>query len=1005
MRPVFALLSLLVAGLPFLASTSEAAPADKSRRDRAAASESQRLLSSRPTPPLDGPVAPPLLRASRRDLVPLVAGPAGDLGTVALPSVQGEASMAAGGLQVVAGYNDFRAADFSGVLYSADGGNTFVDGGQLPPAPGTAVLGDPALAVWTPPVGPRVFYYVSLFENAFGDETLCLHRSFDGGATWAGPFEIPPATFAPPAFADRPAIDVDPETGRLLVSWTQFNAPGRIQLTYSDDADAGLPPTWAPAIVVASRAYDGIATTVAADPNSDRVYIVWEAYPFGYFGNVVSFASSASNGALWGAPTDITPVWSHHLCPYGFDRWLWSVSGSSVAVNPADGGIEVVYAASVDGTPANDFGDIYYLRSTNGGLTWTLPVALNVFPTMDRPQAFPAVAASSDGRIDVYWYDQSIGSGVSDLTDLFYCFSSDFAATWSSPVPVTSSPFPCESGNNFSAPHQGDYIDAHSGSPARVAFTWMAPPSPLTTGADGMVFTNAAPAQAAPLRVRPGTVVVDDRGCGLDDGILVANESADLTIPLESIGRGLTTGISATLSALTPGISVQPGARSYPAIPSGGSAVSTDVYRIGLDAGYPCGTPARFRLDISATGVSPTFVEFELPTGLVSGATLLLSQNFDAVAPPALPAGWISVTAAGAPNPWVTTAVGPSSPPNAAFAADVGFTSFTRLFSPAVAVPAGTNYVEVTFDTNYDLETYDDRFGFDGASLEYQLDGAGGSHFASGDAVEFDQRYTHNLARSSGTAGDRSGWSGSSLGYRSVRVRIPGLAGHTLQPRFDLTCDETVGATGQWVDNVKIVAYTLDCGPCNPTPVLVSRFEARSLRDAVLLFWRVEASGSFTGWNLYRSSAEEGPFTRLNAEPIAMVQAGEFRFVDAEPSSGSAYYRLAVIQEDGAESVVQTLRFTPAAVTFSAHLAGPNPVFGGTRLRYSVPERTSVRIELFSVTGQRVRTLLDRVMDPGTYTAEIDLARSSASLGAGVYLVRVTAGQSSRTLRLVALEE
>src|SRR5262249_42744072 len=149
----------------------------------------------------------------------------------------------------------------------------------------------------------------------------------------------------------------------------------------------------------------------------------WMTFPGGL--RDIAFMRSVDNGTTWPAPTDIGPTFFAHQCPYGFDRWLWSFSGNSIAYNPTDGGIEMVYAASVNGTPTADYGDIFYRRSINAGATWSPAVPLNVFPGADRPQANPCVAVASNGRIDVAWYDQSPGSGLSDYTDLVYCFSND----------------------------------------------------------------------------------------------------------------------------------------------------------------------------------------------------------------------------------------------------------------------------------------------------------------------------------------------------------------------------------------------------------------------------------------------------------------------------------------------------------------------------------------------------------------------------------------------------
>jgi hypothetical protein len=81
-----------------------------------------------------------------------------------------------------------------------------------------------------------------------------------------------------------------------------------------------------------------------------------------------------------------------------------------------------------------------------------------------------------------------------------------------------------------------------------------------------------------------------------------------------------------------------------------------------------------------------------------------------------------------------------------------------------------------------------------------------------------------------------------------------------------------------------------------------------------------------------------------------------------------------------------------------------NPVRGEGMLRYALPDRRAVRIEVFGVNGQRVRTLVNRVDGPGSYSVPFRVHDSGSNLGAGVYLVRITAGSERRSLRVVALD-
>jgi hypothetical protein len=246
------------------------------------------------------------------------------------------------------------------------------------------------------------------------------------------------------------------------------------------------------------------------------------------------------------------------------------------------------------------------------------------------------------------------------------------------------------------------------------------------------------------------------------------------------------------------------------------------VYQIQLDNAFPCGDSVVLTLTLSATGTTSIFQTITLVSGVITGSTVLLSENFDAVLPPALPTGWSSVNGCMtcSPNDWTTTATNFLSAPNAAFVPDAVFTSFGRLYGPIVAVPADAQYVDVEFDARWDLEAQDARTAFDAFSWEYQLNATGGSRFATSEAVEFENRYTHYVVRSSGVnVGDRSGWSGNNLAFQHVRIRIVGLAGQTMIPRFSLSTDSNTGASGLWVDNVVITAHQVGCGTSCVTSV------------------------------------------------------------------------------------------------------------------------------------------------------------------------------------------
>jgi len=227
----------------------------------------------------------------------------GPLGTQSELSIAVDAT----GQHIVVGLNDFRGfsvgpvLSISGFMYSDDGGATFTDGKQLPVTVPTSVLGGQTFPqVFGDPevkyLGGSTFVYFSIVLSRYGAnglvQTLGVHRSTDNGHTWTGPFVIPAAT-NPGGLADvngdaidaadKELADVDPDTGRVMLSWSNFTpaAPGGVEIsaTYSDDLRTGAPPTWAARRVIAAAVTDGQGSVPRfAGGGSANAYIAWTRF-------------------------------------------------------------------------------------------------------------------------------------------------------------------------------------------------------------------------------------------------------------------------------------------------------------------------------------------------------------------------------------------------------------------------------------------------------------------------------------------------------------------------------------------------------------------------------------------------------------------------------------------------------------------------------------------------------------------------------------------------------
>lgn len=77
-----------------------------------------------------------------------------------------------------------------------------------------------------------------------------------------------------------------------------------------------------------------------------------------------------------------------------------------------------------------DPSDIFIVRSTDGGLSWSQPIRINDDALGNNWQWFGSLSVAPSGRIDVTWYDTR-DNPESLLSRLYYSYSEDGGITWS----------------------------------------------------------------------------------------------------------------------------------------------------------------------------------------------------------------------------------------------------------------------------------------------------------------------------------------------------------------------------------------------------------------------------------------------------------------------------------------------------------------------------------------------------------------------------------------------
>jgi hypothetical protein len=398
------------------------------------------------------------------------------------------------------------------------------------------------------------FFYLSLQSNVqqsfFCDD---LWRSTNGGQIWV---EQSPDRGA--GGGDKQWFTIDktagPGHGFQYQSDDGINCSGG-GVEFQRSINGGV--TWQSPINIPNSPIYG---TLDVDTNGN-VYV-------GGDGNTGFFCERSSNAQIGGQ----TPT---------FDRSTAVNLGGNLGsggINPA--GLDGMVFLAIDrsgGTTNNNIymlasvvpsgrstTDVMFARSTDGGLTFSVPHKVNDDPVNpSKWHWFGTFSVAPNGRLDAVWYDTRNAANNTD-SQLFYSFSTDAGVTWSANVAVSNSFNPFEGYPNQSK--IGDYITivsdetggnvAYSATfnfnPARnqheedVYYVRVAPSAPMAQTAFSRKIHGAAGTFDVPLPLT-GSVGVECRSGGAtNDYQMIINFASSVTVQSASVTSG--TGSVSSLS-------------------------------------------------------------------------------------------------------------------------------------------------------------------------------------------------------------------------------------------------------------------------------------------------------------------------------------------------------------------------------------------------------------------------------------------------------------------------
>ncbi len=315
--------------------------------------------------------------------------------------------------------------------------------------------GDPTTAI-----GRNGRWYINYISNPGGQG---IAYSDNNGVSWTARTVAP----NPGQLADKNHMWIDnsptsPYSGNLYIAWTDFGGVNNNQIVVSRSTNHG--DNWGPMVSVSNAVNAGShnqGVNLQTGPNGE-VYAVWSIYNnWPNDEGAIGFARSLDGGLTWQPATRIinnirgirnTQTKKNHRVN-SFPSMAVDISDG-----PGRGNIYVVWAnIGVPGTNQNTGIDVYMIRSTNGGNTWSAPIRVNQNPQgQGKEHYFPWIACDPEnGVLSVIFYgDRNVNQ---NQVEVFCANSFDGGDTWEdfkvSDVAFTPAPIPGLAGG-----YMGDYL-------------------------------------------------------------------------------------------------------------------------------------------------------------------------------------------------------------------------------------------------------------------------------------------------------------------------------------------------------------------------------------------------------------------------------------------------------------------------------------------------------------------------------------------------------------------
>jgi hypothetical protein len=223
-----------------------------------------------------------------------------------------------------------------------------------------------------------------------------------------------------------------------------------------------------------------------------------------------------------------------------------------------------------------------------------------------------------------------------------------------------------------------------------------------------------------------------------------------------------------------------------------------------------------------------------------------------------------------------------------------------------------------------------------------------------------------------------------------------------------LTSDSSGGAFIAWEDNRNdnwdIYAQRVDAaGHVAPQQAtLLQNYSTLFSGTGIALTWTLSEIDKDVRFFIERSTASNGPFIELPSSTLTR-ESLSFSFIDKDWEPNTSYwYRLEYSTGSERRILFESGPVSTPTMSLTLFQNSPNPFNPSTEIRYYLPEKCSVALNIYDVNGALVAQLTEGYQDKGTQTVSWDgRDRKGRQASSAVYFYRLKAGKAEISKKMV----